>query len=58
MHALGARGRRPFTVGVVIAGLLLGAALPLNVSARPHQSSDLTPIVLFPAGTSRGSRSP
>jgi lecithin-cholesterol acyltransferase len=48
MHALGTQGRRRFTVGVVIAGLLL-AALPLNVSARPPQSSGLTPIVLFPA---------
>jgi lysophospholipase-3 len=49
MDVLGTRGRRRFTIGVVIAGLLLGAALPLNVSARQHQSSGLTPIVLFPA---------
>src|SRR6266576_2941196 len=49
MRALGARGPRRFAVVVVIAGLLLGAVLPLNVSARSHQSSELTPIVLFPA---------
>ena len=49
MRALGIQGRRRFTVGVVIVGLLLTTALPATVAARPHSSSGLTPIVLFPA---------
>ena len=49
MRALDTHGPRRFTVGVVIAGLLLAAALPVSVAARQTSSSGLTPIVLFPA---------